>query len=72
MPLLTTSLFAIMMSLVWGGLVFSQELRLNQVQVLGTHNSYRQCAIFVPIIAPTVAYSHPRLSEQLNLGIRQL
>ena len=62
--------------------VFGDELRLNQIQVIGTHNSYH--------IAPTPAalqlvesasrgaaqkldYTHPPLEEQFSvLGIRQI
>jgi len=62
--------------------VFGDELRLNQIQVIGTHNSYH--------IAPTPAalqliesasrgaaqkldYTHPPLDEQFSaLGIRQI
>jgi hypothetical protein len=62
--------------------IFGDELRLNQIQVIGTHNSYH--------IAPTPAalqliesasrgaglkldYTHPPLEEQFSvLGIRQI
>jgi Phosphoinositide phospholipase C, Ca2+-dependent len=46
------------------------ELRLNQVQVLGTHNSYH-IQQDVPIAAsPTTQYTHPPLDQQLDLGVR--
>ncbi len=57
------------------------DVRMNQVQVIGTHNSYH--AGFAPSAAklwqqknPKVYkeldYSHPSLTEQLNGGVRQL
>jgi hypothetical protein len=57
-------------------------LRMNQVQVLGTHNSYHvqpaadvmaKLAELVPPLARALAYSHAPLEEQLRAhGIRQL
>lgn len=59
----------------------SPELRLNQIQVIGTHNSYHAG------LAPSVAkwlqehnpqvfagldYSHPPLPAQLDRGVRQI
>lgn len=52
--------------------VLAQELRINQIQVLGSHNSYHQAAVPVAWIAPIVAYSHPPVKTQLDLGVRQL
>jgi Phosphoinositide phospholipase C, Ca2+-dependent len=46
------------------------ELRLNQVQVLATHNSYH-IQQDVPIAAsPTTQYTHAPLDQQLDLGVR--
>ena len=57
------------------------ELRLNQIQVIGSHNSYKQ-AIEAPLLrmiearAPDQAraldYQHPSLTRQLTLGLRKL
>lgn len=60
----------------------SDELRLNQIQVIGTHNSYH-LAPAAPLlemirltagsVADSIDYSHLPLSEQLNdLHIRQI
>lgn len=55
-------------------------LRLNQLQVIGSHNSYKQ-AIDAPLLrlmamangdARALDYAHPPLSEQLDLGLRAL
>jgi hypothetical protein len=58
------------------------ELRLNHIQVLGSHNSYRQQppdAIFAQLRrissdwADTLEYSHPPLTRQFNeQGVRQI
>ncbi|MFC7337609.1 Ca2+-dependent phosphoinositide-specific phospholipase C [Haloferula chungangensis] len=54
--------------------------RLNEVQVIGTHNSYHlePGSVETTLIrkvsenqAKSLAYSHPPLSEQLDMGIRQ-
>jgi len=48
------------------------ELRLNQVQVLATHNSYhieQDAPIQSP---PTMQYTHPPLDQQFDLGVRGL
>jgi len=59
----------------------SHELRLNEIQVIGTHNSYKQ-VIDKPIMdyledhhpvwAERFDYSHIELSEQLDLGLANL
>lgn len=55
-------------------------LRLNQLQVIGSHNSYKR-AIDAPLLrlmatansdANALDYAHPPLSEQLDLGLRGL
>lgn len=57
------------------------ELRLDQVQVIGSHNSYRSgiSAEMLDYLSKTrrdakraFNYAHPSLPEQLDLGIRQL
>src|SRR5215510_1802287 len=59
----------------------SSDLRLNQIQVIGTHNSYHQRApeslvrllkARSPDLAQTLDYSHRPLAEQFDLGIRQI
>ena len=56
-------------------------MRLNQIQVVGSHNSYKQAispALLEyyenrrPDVAESLDYWHPRLSSQLNLGLRKL
>src|SRR5579863_8731368 len=57
------------------------DLTINQVQVIGSHNSYKKAiepALFRLIMAkdsvhaPAIEYSHVPLSEQLDLGLRNL
>lgn len=56
-------------------------LRLDQVQLLGSHNSYRpypspaaraRIAAALPAEWPALAYGHPPLEAQLALGLRQI
>ena len=55
-------------------------IRLNEIQSLGTHNSYRKqtplldvIATFEPALAATLEYEHRPLDEQFTyLGIRQI
>ena len=56
-------------------------LRLNHVQVIGTHNSYHRRVEpalaealrgFDPALADSLDYEHPPLDEQLDDGVRQL
>lgn len=56
-------------------------LRLNEIQILGSHNSYKQTmpaenfaglAEQNPEIAASLEYTHLPLGEQLDLGIRKL
>lgn len=59
----------------------AQNLRLNQTQVIGSHNSYKS-AMPSPILdylqkinpsaAKSLEYEHLPLSEQLDLGLRNL
>lgn len=57
------------------------ELKLNQIQVIGTHNSYHaglgpSMAVWLQAHNPQafagLDYSHPALTEQLDHGIRQI
>ena len=57
-----------------------EDLRLNQVQLVGSHNSskgaidpvlLKAMATIAPA-AQALDYSHPPLTEQLNLGLRNL
>ncbi len=61
--------------------VIDRDLRMNQIQVIGTHNSYKRAisppefaglAAVAPQIATTLDYSHPPLTDQLDAGARQL
>ncbi len=56
-------------------------LRLDQVQVLGSHNSYHGrpypevlagLTTALPAVAPTLDYAHAPLPEQFDLGVRQI
>jgi hypothetical protein len=52
------------------GYRLDDELRMNQVQVLATHNSYHiQQDQPIPA-SPTTQYTHPPLDQQLDLGVR--
>ena len=57
------------------------ELRLNDIQVIGSHNSYklamdaeafRALAAARPELAGALEYTHVSLAEQLRLGLRKL
>ena len=56
------------------------SLRLNQVQVIGTHNSYKQAIqpeLFEIMLAHDpgstgLDYAHPPIPDQLDLGVRNL
>jgi hypothetical protein len=61
--------------------VSGQELKLNQIQVIGSHNSYKSqmapellayLAKVNPSAAQSLEYSHIPLESQLNLGLRNL
>jgi hypothetical protein len=58
-----------------------ENLRLNHIQTVGTHNSYKQAisaremALIVaqkPGLAKSLDYAHKPIPEQLDLGMRQL
>jgi hypothetical protein len=64
-----------------GSAVAAEPLRLNDIQVIGSHNSYKLAmppANFEaleaarPAIARTLDYSHLPLPDQLDLGVRTL
>jgi hypothetical protein len=52
------------------GYRLDDELRLNQVQVLATHNSYHIQQDQPIAASPTTQYTHPPLDQQLDLGVR--
>src|SRR5882672_8782304 len=59
----------------------AQALRMNQIQLVGTHNSYHaglapgEMAVLRkqnPQAAESLAYRHPKIEAQLDAGVRQL
>lgn len=61
--------------------VIDRDLAMNQIQVIGTHNSYKQAiagpefaglSAVAPQVAATLDYSHPPLGDQLDADARQL
>lgn len=59
----------------------AQELKLNEIQIVGTHNSYHSgispnelayLRKVSPKTADSLEYKHPSLTTQLNDGVRQL
>ncbi|HEA20552.1 MAG TPA: hypothetical protein ENH87_06500 [Pricia antarctica] len=60
---------------------FAKSIRLNDIQVIGSHNSYK-IAIERPLLdylfkrdsatGRSLQYEHPPLTEQLDLGLRSL
>ncbi|MCU4676677.1 phosphatidylinositol-specific phospholipase C1-like protein [Catenovulum sp. 2E275] len=61
--------------------VAQNQLKLNQIQVIGSHNSYKtgldihiakQLDQIEPGFADKISYAHPSLPTQLDLGLRQL
>lgn len=60
---------------------FQKDLRLNEIQVIGSHNSYK-IAIEEPLFQvlsrvdsagmAALAYDHPPLTDQLDMGLRNL
>ena len=68
-------------TLLLGFPVSAAELRLNQVQLVGSHNSYKLAmsaenftllSAARPEVAASLEYDHRSLPEQLKLGIRKL
>jgi hypothetical protein len=61
--------------------VGERTMRLNDIQVIGSHNSYRRMPTPValarleaarPGFGTALAYDHPSLADQLSLGVRQV
>src|SRR5277367_5789017 len=59
----------------------AQQLKLNEIQIVGTHNSYHSgispnemenLRKINPRAAAALDYRHPSLETQLNDGVRQL
>lgn len=74
-------LFVALLSLAASWLPAQESVRLNQIQVIGSHNSYH--AGLTPGVKALLGkanpkalraldYSHPSLTAQLNHGVRQL
>lgn len=69
-------------TIAWvSSLVSGQPLRINEIQVIGSHNSYHaglgpnEMAYLRktnPKVADALDYSHPPLTTQLNAGVRQV
>ena len=60
---------------------FAQELTINQLQFIGSHNSYKQLMskpYFDALLkrneqaARSLEYQHPPIPDQLDLGVRKL
>jgi len=58
----------------------NEHLRMNQIQVIGSHNSYhlapepevmKLIALAGRQVAESIDYTHPTLTEQLEQGLRQ-
>lgn len=58
-----------------------EGLRINQVQIIGTHNSYHsglsagemaELRKQNPQAAESLAYKHPKIEAQLDAGVRQI
>ncbi len=63
------------------GIAAISSLHLNQIRMVGSHNSYRpvpsatdqvRIATLAPEEGPSLLYGHPPLEQQLALGLRQL
>jgi len=57
------------------------ELRLNEIQIIGSHNSYKKAIepklwqvinLFDSILARSLQYEHISITKQLDLGLRNL
>ncbi|TNF89898.1 MAG: hypothetical protein EP301_02080, partial [Gammaproteobacteria bacterium] len=67
---------------LWAGFAGAEQpLRLNEIQVLGSHNSYKLAMTAEnfaaltaqnPAMARALEYTHPPLSAQLQVGLRKL
>ncbi len=75
-----TSILALSLVLIAGCAPKKEEQRLNQIQIIGSHNSYKQAidpALFQLLLkkdsgAGGLAYEHLPIKEQLDLGLRGL
>ena len=72
---------AMLLLVVFAGDSGFDDLPVNRVQVIGSHNSYKRAidsalfAMFMaknPDVAPGLEYSHVSYGEQLDLGLRNL
>jgi hypothetical protein len=79
-PLSLTQIAPMIMLALSPTMAAEQDIKINQLQVLGSHNSYRpvptaqQMAIykaFSQAAADSLEYGHNSLEEQLKLGVRQ-
>jgi Phosphoinositide phospholipase C, Ca2+-dependent len=68
-------------AIAWGQEQANDRVKINQIQVIGSHNSYHaglapsQAKLMMeknPKIAPALEYRHQPLDQQLNAGIRQI
>jgi len=75
------SLFALTAVALVSPAVADDALRINQIQVIGTHNSYhmgfapsatRLMQLEAPQALAAIDYSHPALTKQLDDGVRQI
>ncbi|MBY0505016.1 MAG: phosphatidylinositol-specific phospholipase C1-like protein [Bryobacteraceae bacterium] len=74
-------MWRIFLLFVSAGLAGAQPVRMNQIQFVGTHNSYHvglassEMALLRkqnPAAAESLAYRHPPIEAQLDAGVRQL
>jgi Phosphoinositide phospholipase C, Ca2+-dependent len=68
-------------AIAWGQEGANDRVKINQIQVIGSHNSYHaglapsEAKLMMeknPKIAPALEYRHQPLDQQLNAGIRQI
>lgn len=80
-PMLERILLSLLLGLSAVAVSAAQPLRLNEIQVLGSHNSYklamdpdRFAALSAenPALAESLEYWHLPLAQQLDMGIRKL
>ncbi|GAA0878295.1 phosphatidylinositol-specific phospholipase C1-like protein [Algoriphagus jejuensis] len=77
----TKHLFFLFACLVSSLSLAAQDLKLNQIQIIGSHNSYKSTMApelldylskINPAASQSLAYSHIPLESQLDLGLRNL
>lgn len=80
-PMILGVIIATWSCLVFAGTTAGQPLRLNQLQYIGSHNSYHAGLApsetdvwkkLKPKVYAILDYSHPPLSRQLDDGVRQI